>query len=398
MNFTLNFFENCRYCSIFAKIEFPIKMDNVQVGKQLNELTLFEGLQREDLVYVYRGAFSQVITDSIIALTENNLDSVGESSKLKKRVFSIMVECLQNITRHQYVDGNKNQSAEQSGLFVICNKDRAYQMTSGNVVTKEAIPHLKQLLDKVNSLDKDALKEYYKQVLEDGSISKKGGAGLGLIEMARKSGNKLFYTFEDIDDKISYFYMNTSISQLMDEEPIEFVEIQDVVALHKFVLEKNIMLIFNGGLNQRSLIDILSLIDEQAFGRLDRKKKMYNVMVEMLQNVVKHGSKKDVGKVGGNPVLFYIAQNGDDFILNSGNYIDNSSVDKVVEKLNYLNSLEGKELDEYYTHCLLDFDIDNSKEAGLGLIDLRMKSARKIKYDVLPVNDSMSFILIQVTI
>ena len=151
-------------------------------------------------------------------------------------------------------------------------------------------------------------------------------------------------------------------------------------------------------MNQRSLIDILSLIDEQAFGRLDRKKKMYNVMVEMLQNVVKHGSKKDVGKVGGNPVLFYIAQNGDDFILNSGNYIDNSSVDKVVEKLNYLNSLEGKELDEYYTHCLLDFDIDNSKEAGLGLIDLRMKSARKIKYDVLPVNDSMSFILIQVTI
>ena len=54
-------------------------MDNVQVGKQLNELTLFEGLQREDLVYVYRGAFSQVITDSIIALTENNLDSVGFS-------------------------------------------------------------------------------------------------------------------------------------------------------------------------------------------------------------------------------------------------------------------------------------------------------------------------------
>jgi hypothetical protein len=373
-------------------------MDNVQVGKQLNELTLFEGLQREDLVYVYRGAFSQVITDSIIALTENNLDSVGESSKLKKRVFSIMVECLQNITRHQYVDGNENQSAEQSGLFVICNKDRAYQMTSGNVVTKDAIPHLKQLLDKVNSLDKDALKEYYKQVLEDGSISKKGGAGLGLIEMARKSGNKLFYTFEDIDDKISYFYMNTSISQLMDEEPIEFVEIQDVVALHKFVLEKNIMLIFNGGLNQRSLIDILSLIDEQTFGRLDRKKKMYNVMVEMLQNVVKHGSKKDVNKVGGNPVLFYIAQNGDDFILNSGNYIDNSSVDKVVEKLNHLNSLEGKDLDEYYTHCLLDFDVDNSKEAGLGLIDLRMKSAQKIKFDVLPVNDSMSFILIQVTI
>ena len=185
-------------------------MEQEQIEKQINELTLFEGLQREDLVYVYRGFFSQVITDSIIALTENNLDSIGESSKLKKRVFSIMVECLQNITRHQFVDENEDtQPGDQSGMFVICNKDKSYQMTSGNVVNNDAIPHLKQLLDKVNSLDKDSLKEYYKQVLEDGSISNKGGAGLGLIEMARKSGNKLFYTFEEINDEISYFYMNT---------------------------------------------------------------------------------------------------------------------------------------------------------------------------------------------
>lgn len=188
-------------------------MNQERIEQQINELTLFEGLQREDLVYVYRGLFSQVITDSIIALTENNLDSTGESTKLKKRVFSIMVECLQNITRHQFIDGREDLTADQSGMFVICNKDKSYQMTSGNVVNKDAIPHLTKLLEKVNSLDKDELKQYYKQVLEDGSISSKGGAGLGLIEMARKSGNKLFYTFEEIDELISYFYMNTSISQ-----------------------------------------------------------------------------------------------------------------------------------------------------------------------------------------
>ncbi len=365
-----------------------------KIDRQFDELALLEGLQREDLVYIYRGVFSQVITDSIIALTENNLDSVGESSKLKKRVFSIMVECLQNITRHQFIDGHE----DINGLFVVCNKNKSYQMTSGNVVDNAAIPHLKQLIDKVNSLDKDALKDYYKQVLEDGSISSKGGAGLGLIEMARKSGNKLFYTFENIDDEISYFYMNTSISQQLDECPIDFVDIQDIVDLHKFILDKNIILIFNGGLNQKSLLDILSLINEQAFGKLERKKKMYNVMVEMLQNVVKHGSKNDESIPGGNPVLFYIAQDGENFNLNSGNYISKDSIEKVTSKIDHLNSLNDDELDEYYTKCLLNFDIDNSKEAGLGLVDLRIKSGHKLSYELTPVNDAISFILIQVTI
>ncbi|MCQ2959039.1 MAG: SiaB family protein kinase [Bacteroidales bacterium] len=373
-------------------------MGQKQTEREINELTLFEGLQREDLVYIYRGVFSQVITDSIIALTENNLDSVGESSKLKKRVFSIMVECLQNITRHQFIDGRENVTADQSGLFVVCNKDKAYQMTSGNVVNNDAIPHLKKLLDKVNSLDKDALKDYYKQVLEDGSISSKGGAGLGLIEMARKSGNKLFYTFEELDEEISYFYMNTSISQQLEEAPIDFIDIQDVVSLHKFILQKNIMLIFNGGLNQKSLIDILSLINEQAFGKLERKKKMYNVMVEMLQNVVKHGAKYDESRPGGSPVLFYIGQNGEEFSLNAGNYIENTCIEKVTSKIDLLNSLDNNELDDFYMKSLLDFDVDNSKEAGLGLVDLRMKSGHKITYELTPVNDTISFILMQVTI
>ena len=388
------FFTNFPYLRNVSHFDFMEK----KIEKEINELTLFEGLQREDLVYVYRGLFSQAITDSIIALTENNLTLVGESPKLKKRVFSIMVECLQNITRHQFIDGRENVSADQSGMFVICNKDKSYQMTSGNVVNNEAIPHLTELLEKVNCLDKDALKLYYKQVLEDGSISSKGGAGLGLIEMARKSGNKLFYSFEKIDDAISYFYMNTSISQQLDEVSIDFIDIQDVVALHKFILQKNIMLIFNGGLNQKSLMDILSLINEQAFGRLERKKKMYNAMVEMLQNVVKHGAKLDKEKEGGNPALFFISQNDDDFILSAGNYVHKSAVSKIEEKINHLNSLETKELEDYYTKCLLNFDIDNSKEAGLGFIDLRIKSCHKIQYEITPVNDELSFILMQVTI
>ena len=36
--------------------------------------------------------------------SESNLENVGEASKIKKRVFTIMVEGLQNITRHQEIE------------------------------------------------------------------------------------------------------------------------------------------------------------------------------------------------------------------------------------------------------------------------------------------------------
>ena len=134
---------------------------------------LFEGMRKENLGYIYRGLFTQNITDSIIALAENNLESSGESSKVKKRVFSIMVECLQNVTRHQTPESVKVVTPEQSGIFVIQNKNQAYQITSGNVVEKSAIPHLQGMLNKINSLEKDDLKNYYKQILENGSISDK---------------------------------------------------------------------------------------------------------------------------------------------------------------------------------------------------------------------------------
>ena len=73
-------------------------------------------------------------------------------------------------------------------------------------------------------------------------------------------------------------------------------------------------------------------------------------------------------------------------------------MEKVTTKIDHLNMLNDEEIDDYYMKCLLDFDVDNSKEAGLGLVDLRMKSGHKINYEISPINDTISFILMQVII
>lgn len=72
---------------------------------------------------------------------------------------------------------------------------------------------LKKRLDDINLLSKEELKEYYKAVLNNGEMSLKGGGGLGMIDIARKTGEKLNFNFAPVDDKFSFFSLNIKISQ-----------------------------------------------------------------------------------------------------------------------------------------------------------------------------------------
>jgi hypothetical protein len=49
--------------------------------------------------------------------------------------------------------------------------------------------------------------------MKTGRMSEKGGAGLGFIDIARKSGNKLDYEFKDINGKSTFFIINTKVSR-----------------------------------------------------------------------------------------------------------------------------------------------------------------------------------------
>ncbi len=355
---------------------------------------------KDNLNYIYRGLFTQNITDNILSLTESNLEKVGESSKIKKRVFTIMVEGLQNITRHQEIDG-EDTLLNEAGLFLMQNKNDRYYITTGNPIYKKNISNLTEQINKINSLEPEELKQYYKQVLNDNIISDKGGAGLGLIEMARKSENNLVYDFVDLSDNYSYFYLNTEISQNITSQEIkpktvkkDIDSLKTIKEIHKILNSENIVLIFNGIFNQESLLNLLSIMESQMMEHnLNLKKKVFNIMVEMLQNIVKHGAVNEL--TGENLGIFFIHQKDNSYFLNTGNYILKNEVEELARKINYVNSLSFDELNEFYEKSLFNFQIDSSKEAGLGLIELRLKTSKYLKYEISDHDDKHSFFVIQ---
>lgn len=355
---------------------------------------LFSAMQRDNLGYIYRGYFTQNITDNILSLTETNLDRAEPSPKIKKRVYSILVECLQNITRHQ--DDTDGNLEENFGIFVIQKKNERYFITTGNLVEKVNIPPIKNLLEKINSLDKDELKDYYKEVLMEGELSDKGGAGLGLIDMARKSGNKLSYDFLDVTDELAYFYLHTIPSLNKEGGDAEQGDdsLQNIIGIHKILNDENVLLIFNGNFNQETLVNLLSTIEGQMSGPASFKKKVFYITVEMLQNIFKHGSSPD-DRENGNPGIFFIGEKDGEYMITTGNYIAKSKINDLREKIEYVNNLNQDELDEFYNKRLFNFDIDDSKKAGLGIIDLRLKSGSKLMHNFNKFDDNFEFFTFQ---
>jgi hypothetical protein len=171
---------------------------------------LHRTMMSQKLILVYQGDFTQETTKSILAMAERNIDSSGEDSSIKRKVFNVMVESLQNIVKHsdELVDGAVRSHA---AIFLIGREDTRYTIMSGNPIRKANIAALKEKLDLINGLDKDGLKELYKDIIKNTTISEKGGAGLGFVDMARKSGEKLEFMFPDMNQDYSFFCMKVNV-------------------------------------------------------------------------------------------------------------------------------------------------------------------------------------------
>jgi len=176
---------------------------------------LHRTMMSQNLILVYQGDFTQESTKSILAMAERNLDSSGEESSIKRKVFNVMVEALQNIVKHsdELVDG---QIRSHAAIFLIGKEPNRYSIMSGNPIRKANIEKLQTALEHINALDKDGLKELYKEIIKNTTISEKGGAGLGFVDMARKSGEKIEYSVPDLNPEYSFFCLKVNVARELE--------------------------------------------------------------------------------------------------------------------------------------------------------------------------------------
>ncbi len=175
-------------------------------------------MKRNNINLAYEGEITHEITKAFTSLTENNMIRDEDYSSVQKKVFHVMVECLQNISKHADNQFNFVSSKDGRGIFLVSKDDKEYNVTTGNVVKNEKIEELREMLEHINRLSREELNKLYKQKIREGRLSEKGGAGLGFIDIARKTGQKLIYSFIKIDDKKSFFVLTSTISRIKEKK------------------------------------------------------------------------------------------------------------------------------------------------------------------------------------
>jgi hypothetical protein len=156
--------------------------------------------------------FGDLAQESISSLEGQVESSIIESAIAKgplRKIFFISVETLQNMLIH----GHKNLDGQQRSFFILTKDNTKVDMISANLISNKAVPILEKQIETINDFeDPAALKQYYMDHLENNQLSEKGGAGLGFITIAMKSGNKLKVSFERIDENYSLFLLNSAVN------------------------------------------------------------------------------------------------------------------------------------------------------------------------------------------
>jgi hypothetical protein len=355
-------------------------------------------MMKERLMFVYRGIVTSENSVPLLMLLEQEMESSQFGITGRKRLFMFVLESLQNVSRHSDQKQHPNMS-----IVLYSKTDTGYTVTTGNVLPTVQVADLKTKLDEINHLQPDEIRQVYRDMLAKSELNEKGGAGLGLIEMAKKTGNKLDYDFVDIDDVFSYFILSKTVNSLgvgMHSEEEKAFGGKAVSQMERLMAENNVYLIWSGHASEGVNKEVLSFTETKLTEEdveLNLRRRVFGILVEILENLAKYSPGKEEEKMWGMPVAM-IRMEEDEYSITTGNLVHNENVDHLKAKLDHINENDKLGLKELFKSSISVQTIKTESTGNMGLIDMARKSGSKLKYQFEQVNELYSYFTLTVKV
>lgn len=354
-------------------------------------------MMEEGLLFVFRGHVTDKNSLPLLTLMENEMKDDDYGLVGRKRLFMYVLESLQNIVKH-----GDRQEHNRMPLVAYSKTNDGYTITTGNLMHADKVENLRIRLERVNRLDVREAKELYRDILSNSGFSEKGGAGLGLIEMAVKTGNRLDYDFVSSDKGFLYFVLSKTVdsSGMSVHSGIDGTSFKgdDVVNLEHLMAERKIYMMWSGHITADISEEVLSLTETRLNEKdvdSEVRRRVFNIMVEMLENVSKYNPGREPEEKFGMPLALVRFDNGR-FILTTGNLILNSLQDELKGKLNTINSYDKNKLKESFYSSLSRQTIDTDSTGNMGLISMARKSGSKLDFQFEKITDLYSYFILTV--
>lgn len=350
----------------------------------------YSKLKEDKFSLVYLGEFDDDLTGLLMRVQET---SSKEERGIKKRVSYLIAECFQNIIRHS--DSKEHTEDGKSKMFMMRKYHGTHYLASANPILNENIDSLKDSFQRLQNLSKDELRKIYLEALGQNKLSEKGGGGLGLIEMARKTGVPPQHHFEPLNDQFSNFFMQ--IVMKGEEAKNDPLQIADSVSLYEDMLKEHVVLLRKGDFSQESILPLFKLFESNLQIKKEDlvfKKKSLYILIELLQNMNRHAVSMNGSKEG----LFIISMKNGEYTMETGNFIKKEKSHILKGHLDSLVGLDKIQLSKRYKQQLMDNSVREEEGAGIGIIEMFRQSDGEIMYNFTSVDEELDFFSLSATL
>ena len=171
---------------------------------------LREQFSKDGIMMCFNGPLSHSIIEEIGNAIKNHLTAENLARMAVQDVFAVYIEMTQNA--RTYLATREIPLGDASAAtIVIARQGESYAVTSGNVILKEDGESLRSRIDRINGLDRDELKKLIRDQLRRERPPGATGAGIGLMEMAKRTVAGLEYSIREIDGNYAFFTLTVQI-------------------------------------------------------------------------------------------------------------------------------------------------------------------------------------------
>ncbi|MBL7897965.1 MAG: SiaB family protein kinase [Crocinitomicaceae bacterium] len=358
---------------------------------------LYRILSQDSFVLIYMGEFDDELTT---ILMEINDVSKSEMKAQRKKISYLIAECFQNIIRHSDKKNRSDISVEIPEMFVLRDRRKIHQLITTNIVKNGFVESLKTKLNSLQNLSAEELKELYTQVFQNNERTERGGAGLGLIDMARKSGTAPTYEFVDLGNGFSNFFMQVNVLAKDFEGVVreEDTSITSALDIYNQMTAEKVVMAKKGDFSQEAVLPLIQLFENNLNLKEEQiglAKKVLYILIEMLQNMTRYAELQNGMKEG----IFYIAETDvKNYTVCTGNFLKTEQAYKLKSDLEALLKMDKIELSKAYKKKLMSDEQEEGKGAGIGLIELCRHSSDQLIYDISESGNGLSFFSLQVKV
>ena len=172
--------------------------------------TVFEAhqlMREKNTLIAFTGHFDHLLTTLLLINIKKKLSALESETGIDRKVYSVVVESIENVSKHSCPENEKQNIA----TLLLSKSDTKYFIVTGNQIMNSEIPALKEKLERVLTHNHLELKQLYREQI----LSKRtddNNAGLGIIDIAIKSGNKIKYEFKPLTENTSFYLLEAEIN------------------------------------------------------------------------------------------------------------------------------------------------------------------------------------------